>query len=187
MDELELVGGLGALTLGTFSTTRPARWRDRPVALKILADYHGVSHSTIRALREKARAHQELSSPFIVKLHGACTLAPHLCFIVEYAWKGSLAGFLHDSPESLPYPLQLAFLLDIAQGMRVLHERGILHRDLKSTNVLLSDKYQLKLCDFALADVMAECVRPTMAGTAAWMAPEELESFGATKKTDLYR
>lgn len=190
-----------SLGSGAFSIVRPARWKGASVAVKLMKDSNSASPDTIHDLRKEVRVHERLHHEFITHLYGACTMKPNLWLVMEYARNGSLHEYLHRSGKLLDYPLQIAFLLDIARGMYFLHDQGILHRDLKSSNVLVFDNDRLKLCDFGLAKLKEGSMNTAgsvatrgfttmtggIKGTVAWMAPEVLQGERATEKSDLYR
>lgn len=71
----------------------------------------------------------------IVNFFGACLVEPRIGLVVEYCEKGSLYRLLHKERLSMPQKLQI--LLDISRGMSFLHNRNVIHRDLKSANVLV--------------------------------------------------
>lgn len=175
---------------GAFSTVRLANWKGSSVAVKIMNDSNRASHDIVRALRAEVRVHESLHHEFITHLYGACTIKPNLWLVMEYARNGSLDQYLRASRRLLDDSLQVALLSDIANGMCFLHGRGVLHRDLKSHNVLVYDNSRLKLCDFGLAQVRqgnAVASNSGGKGTIGWMAPEVLKNEDATEKSDLYR
>lgn len=178
-----------SLGFGASSMVKLARWKGSDVAVKIMhaSDHH--SFDTSRALRRELRVHERLRHKFITQLYGACTMNPNLWLVMEYACNGSLDKFLRGSRKSLDYSLKVAFLSDIANGMSFLHGEGILHRDLKSPNVLLFDNNRLKLCDFGLAKRKEGSLTTSgeIKGTFRWMAPELLNNEKATEKSDIYR
>lgn len=150
----------------------------------------GLHDDTVRALQKEIRLHSSLHFDHVAQLYAASTIPPHLCMVMELASGGSLSGYLHSTTEPLAHALQNAFLYDIARGMSFLHTKGILHRDLKSANVLVFDNVRLKLCDFGLSKVKAETSIRSMrgpVGTAQWMSPEEMDEGLANESTDVYR
>ena len=98
-----------------------------------------------------------------------------MAIVMELVSNGNLYEKLRDN-ESLPWTIKYSIATDIAYGLTYLHDRGIIHRDLKSLNVLLDDKLNAKICDFGLAKVKTQShSTATMggsAGTILWMAPE---------------
>lgn len=77
--------------------------------------------------------------------------------------------------------------MDTARGMNYLHERGtpILHRDLKSLNLLLDESRRVKLADFGWTKGLQNYMTGKI-GTYQWMAPEVISSFQYTEKADVY-
>lgn len=92
---------------------------------------------------------------------------------MELARAGSLEKYLRSSSEPLEHALQVAFLHDVARGMGFLHRKGILHRDLKSADVLSFANDRLKICDFVLSKIKTvSSSRSNAVGTTQWMSPE---------------
>lgn len=118
----------------------------------------------------------------IVEFIGACMTPPNLCFVMEMC-ETSLYKLLHVEHETFTDREVLQMAIDVACAMEYLHARkpSIIHRDLKSHNVLRSFNGALKLCDFGLV----RC-RNTRAGTPAYMAPELIEGKSFNRSVDVY-
>eukprot|EP00903_Cladosiphon_okamuranus_P009162 g8755.t1 len=180
--------GSTILGSGAFGEVRTAKWNGVDVAVKHLL-VHGLHANTVRALRKEIRLHSSLNFVHVVQLYAASTVPPHLCLVIELAEGGSLQDYLYSTPEPLEHALQTAFLFDIASGMSFLHSKGILHRDLKSANVLMFANRRLKLCDFGLSKVKSESSSRSKrgaVGTAQWMSPEEMDESPSNELTDVY-
>jgi len=112
-----------------------------------------------------------------VNFLGACTEEPNLAMVMELMPNGSLTSLLRNTEKDLPWSMRMRMLEEIASGIKVLHGNSptILHRDLKSPNVLLDEHWHCKLADFGFAVVKQDTTTKTgvaSVGTLAWMAPE---------------
>jgi sterile alpha motif and leucine zipper-containing kinase AZK len=131
----------------------------------------------------------------IIHFYGVSQANPDFYIVTEYAEHGCLYEYLHNDSAELPFDLILQWALQIAHGVHYLHFEApatIIHRDLKSKNVVLSkgygDQIICKLCDFGTSkDLTHSFTRPTWAGTAAWMSPEIItQKEGITTATDVW-
>ncbi|KAL4032538.1 hypothetical protein IC575_005616 [Cucumis melo] len=134
----------------------------------------------------------------LVQLHGWCCEANELVLVYEYLANGSLANLLHEtSPNSqfvIPWKKRVSIVLGVASALTYLHEEcesQIIHRDVKTCNILLDAELNAKLGDFGLAEVYEHSssltrIATTPAGTMGYLAPEYLYSGVPTVKTDVY-
>jgi len=111
-----------------------------------------------------------------------------LCIITQFCARGSLADLLLDPAVEMDFARKLKFALDAARGMLYLHTSNpvILHRDLKSDNLLVSQDWTIKVADFGLTRFMSEKKAMTQVGTPMWMAPEIIMGKKYTEKADVY-
>lgn len=92
--------------------------------------------------------------------------------MTEFVENGSLRDYLVKQTDSIPWPLYLKMAVDISNGMQYLHDLQILHRDLKSRNLLVDKHMNVKVCDFGLAKAINKDQTVTgPLGTVAWMVP----------------
>ncbi|KAE8709745.1 Serine/threonine-protein kinase CTR1 [Hibiscus syriacus] len=133
-----------------------------------------------------------LQHPNIVLFMGAVTQPPKLSIVMEYLSRGSLFKLLQmpDARRVLDEKRRLNMALDVARGMNYLHQHKppIVHRDLKSPNLLVDSNYTVKVCDFGLSRSKANTFLSSKAaaGTPEWMAPEVLWNENSNEKSDVY-
>lgn len=127
--------------------------------------------------------------PFLLHLVGY-TVRPPYCIVVPYIPHGSLYDYVHHGTKKkdLP-PTNLTIIaMGIAYAMMRLHQMNIIHRDLKSPNVLLDNAYLPYVCDFGISKQVLnnndELTRDC--GTTNWMAPEQMLSHNYDNKVDVY-
>jgi len=139
--------------------------------------------------QQEAKINNALRHPNVLQFLGSCLLENDICILTEYMDFGSLYRLLHDETVSVPFSLVKKFALDVAKGMVYLHNSKpvILHRDLKSHNLLVDENYKVKISDFGLSKIMDPHNRTmTSCGTAAWAAPEILKNSRYTEKADVF-
>ncbi|XP_028059436.1 probable leucine-rich repeat receptor-like serine/threonine-protein kinase At3g14840 [Camellia sinensis] len=136
-----------------------------------------------------------LQHPHLVKLYGCCIEGNELLLIYEYMENNSLARALFSPDEfqlNLDWPTRYKICIGIAKGLAFLHGESrikIVHRDIKSTNVLLDKNLNPKISDFGLAKLDEEDnthISTRIAGTYGYMAPEYAMRGYLTDKADVY-
>lgn len=176
---------------GSFGTVHRADWHGSDVAVKILMEQDFLAERFRDFLREVSIM-KRLRHPNIVLFMGAVTQPPNLSIVTEYLSRGSLYRLLHKpgAREMLDERRRLNMAYDVAKGMNYLHRRNppIVHRDLKSPNLLVDKKYTVKVCDFGLSRLKANTFlsSKSAAGTPEWMAPEVLRDEPSNEKSDVY-
>ena len=124
----------------------------------------------------------------ITRLLGIASVDVIIYIVTELAINGSLFDYLHNKKKTPSVGQSLAWASDIAHGMKHLHDHDVIHRDIKSANVLLSSEWVAKLCDFGCARELTLTVTTEQTGTYRWMAPEimSLAKARINKKCDLF-
>ena len=158
---------------GSFGTVYKGEWNKLPVAVK---EIHGTLNKEIeKAFNNEAEIMMRANNNWVVRLYGIAQELQKIALVMELMPKGSLNQLLHNGQE-LPWDLRYQIAQDIAHGLNLLHNDDILHRDLKSDNVLLDDRLRAKLSDFGLSKIKnssrSTTKRTQAVGTEGWMAPE---------------
>ncbi len=169
---------------GAFGEVLRGTYYGQPVAVKRFKDAK-LSASDQAQLKDEAAVMANLQSPFLIRLLGLSLESPPL-LVMELAEGGSLYHRLKDASQELPWVWRLRVLRDIALGLSVLHAHELLHRDLKSLNILLDAAGRAKLCDFGLSTLKSQAKDTADVGTLLWNAPEVLAGKAATPVSDVY-
>jgi tRNA A-37 threonylcarbamoyl transferase component Bud32 len=157
---------------------------EREVAIKKL-NFTRLADMKLRNFQREVRVLATAVHPCIVKFIGATDSAP-FCIVTEWMRNGSLYQELHEDQALNPTQRTIA-AFDIARGMEYLHSHHIIHRDLKSLNVLFDSEHSAHICDFGLSRHEDESSLFThQIGTTHWMAPEILSSLPYDKSVDVY-
>eukprot|EP01090_Pellita_catalonica_P016432 TRINITY_DN468_c0_g2_i1.p1 TRINITY_DN468_c0_g2~~TRINITY_DN468_c0_g2_i1.p1 ORF type:complete len:280 (+),score=48.11 TRINITY_DN468_c0_g2_i1:15-854(+) len=138
---------------GSYGDVFQGQWQNRTVAIKKLI-LKTIPEHQLADFKREVKVLAMCECPEIVSLFAVCTETGNTALIMEYLPNGSLDNALNNPNVAIPWdPLRWQIAADIARGLAYLHQRGILHRDLKSPNVLLTDEYHAKLTDFGMANV----------------------------------
>ncbi|XP_042440478.1 serine/threonine-protein kinase STY17-like [Zingiber officinale] len=123
----------------------------------------------------------------VVSFIGACTMPNEFCIVTEYMTGGNLYDYLHKDHMTLELPQLLKFAIDICKGMDYLHENNIIHRDLKTANLLMDANNVVKVADFGVARFQnEEGIMTAETGTYRWMAPEVINHQLYDHKADVF-
>jgi len=187
-EEIELGEMLGS---GAFGSVYRGTWNGRPVAIKMM---HGMlfeeNSRDLLNFQQEVSVLSRLDHDHIIKFYGACVQPPQVCLVEELAEGGSLHDLLHTNETKAPlsYSATLKLGEEIASAMAYLHPT-VVHRDLKSQNVLLDRDGKAKVCDFGIAkfkDHTFLTTRNVQAGTPSYMAPEMFAAGDVDEKCDVF-
>jgi serine/threonine protein kinase len=164
----------------------------RDVALKFLDQRHAREEEFVERFRREAESAAALSHPNIVQVYdrGRSERGAHY-MSMEYVPGGTLKERVLEQG-ALPIRTSVGVAMQIADALQEAHDRGVLHRDVKPQNVLVTARGGVKVSDFGLARISAsarvtQATRPGLVlGTASYMAPERALGEPATPGSDLY-
>ncbi|EJU03326.1 Pkinase-domain-containing protein [Dacryopinax primogenitus] len=128
---------------------------------------------------------KNLHHPNIVQYKGFVKTREFLYIILEYCENGSLHNFLKKFGK-FPENLVAVYISQVLEGLVYLHEQGVIHRDIKSANILTNKDGKVMLADFGVAAVGNQENRAAVVGSPYWMAPEVIEQLGATTASDIW-
>ncbi|KAL7001810.1 LRR receptor-like serine/threonine-protein kinase FEI 1 [Sarracenia purpurea var. burkii] len=129
---------------------------------------------------------------YLVNLRGYCNSSTSKLLIYDFLSGGSLDEALHERMEQLDWDTRLNIIMGAAKGLAYLHHDcspRIIHRDIKSSNILLDGNLEARVSDFGLAKLLEDeesHITTIVAGTFGYLAPEYMQSGRATEKTDVY-
>nr|GEU35724.1 cysteine-rich receptor-like protein kinase 2 [Tanacetum cinerariifolium] len=129
----------------------------------------------------------------LMRLLGYCNKGPHMFLVLEFLENGSLDKFLYGAKRgSLSWKQRFEIIFGIAKGLAYLHEQyhvTIVHRDIKSSNILIDNDFQPKISDFGLVRLLPEDkthISSKVAGTFGFVAPEYAIHGQVSEKVDVY-
>ncbi|XP_062421101.1 mitogen-activated protein kinase kinase kinase 20 isoform X2 [Pungitius pungitius] len=166
---------------GSFGSVYRARWitQDKEVAVKKLLK-----------IENEAEILSVLSHRNIIQFYGAIVEAPNYGIVTEYASGGSLYDYLSSADsEEMDMGQIMTWAAEIARGMHYLHSEApvkVIHRDLKSRNVVVSADKVLKICDFGASKFLTHTTHMSLVGTFPWMAPEVIQSLPVSETCDTF-
>jgi len=178
-------GGMGVV-YQAFDTTL-----EREVALKELAQHFCEQSELARRFRQEARLLARLSHPNIVEVYDLVEDHGRLWISMELVTGGTLADAMQRAGGALPWREVAALGLQIASGLAFAHRNGVIHRDIKPINVLLTqgEVPVAKLTDFGLAKHLEATVHTqsgTLLGSARYMSPEQAAGKPTDARSDIY-
>ncbi|HCA79080.1 MAG TPA: hypothetical protein DEP53_05030 [Bacteroidetes bacterium] len=160
----------------------------RPVALKFLTLEMTRDQDAKKRFIQEARAASALDHPNIAVVHDVDETADGHSFICMAYYDGqTLKSRLTKGPFAIDEAIQL--ILQLASGLQRAHESGIVHRDIKPGNIIITSKSEIKIVDFGLAKLSAQTRESRTlitGGTAAYMAPEQILGSEADARSDLF-
>jgi serine/threonine protein kinase len=185
LGEYRLADVLGTGGYGEVYVGKPTTGRN--VAIKVLDAVHVRDDDAIERFKREAQTARRLEHPSIVRVIDVGSSRGRHYLVMELVSGGSLHKLLRrDDPDPARV---LAVLSDAAQALAFAHEQGVVHRDVKPANILLTRAGRAKVADFGLARAIDQSSMTTegkLIGTATYMSPEQARGARATSAADVY-
>ncbi len=189
LGKYEIRGILGKGAMGTVYDGYDAMI-DRRVAIKTMSlpdASDGEAQDELARFRREAQAAGRLAHPNIVAVFDYGEDGGVAFIVMEYAPGTELKKIL-DKGDRLPPAEALRIMDGVLAGLQYSHERGVVHRDIKPGNVILSTEGKVKIADFGIARIESSSMTQagTIMGTPAYMSPEQFMGQTVDARTDLY-
>ncbi len=164
---------------------------ERTVAIKFLPRHIASNAEERKRFEIEAKAAASLNHPNIATIHAIEEHDEEIFIVMEYIEGKELKDVIKSSGFSNPQGLEMAihYATQIAEGLQTAHEKGVLHRDIKSANIMVTDKGQIKIMDFGLAKILGDAQVTkigTTLGTTAFMSPEQTRAEDIDHRTDIW-
>lgn len=183
--ELEFAVKLGS---GTSGTVYKGLYKREEVAIKVLKSEQ--SQKELEEFKKEFQIMSSIQSPYLVFFFGA-VLEPKMCMVMELCSRGSLYHVMSDLKIDIGWERVLSFSKEMIKGVDCLHSwtPQVVHRDLKSLNLMVNESWHVKVADFGLSRFNTDTHKDTlvkMRGTFAYCAPEVYFGEQFSTKADVF-
>jgi serine/threonine protein kinase, bacterial len=161
---------------------------DRPVALKVMDSRYAGDDQFLTRFQLEARTVARLKHPGLVAVYDQGLDGRHPFLVMELVEGGTLRELLNERGPMPPHAA-VALLRPVVGGLAAAHRAGLVHRDVKPENVLISDDGDVKIADFGLVRAVAAAgitSTSVILGTAAYLSPEQVRDGNAGPHSDVY-
>lgn len=162
---------------------------DRVVALKVLPHHMALDSVFQTRFRRESQAAAGINEPHVVPIHGFGEIDGRLYLDMRLIEGRNLGTLLSETEKPLGAAFAVAIVEQVAQALDAAHQDGLIHRDVKPSNILITDRNFAYLIDFGLARTAGEQGLTTAGntlGTLAYMAPERFEAGEVDARSDIY-
>ena len=176
-------GGMGVVYLADDTKL------ERKVAIKFLPSHIAENSDERKRFEIEAKASASLNHPNIATIYAIEHTDDDVFIVMEHIEGQDLGDFAGIRHESLPMEKIIDIATQIASGLQAAHDKGIIHRDIKSSNIMITDQGQVKIMDFGLAKVGAGIQLTkdhSTLGTAAYMSPEQARGEDVDQRSDIW-
>jgi len=182
----EIIEKLGEGGMGIVYLAKDTRL-EREVAIKFLPHHIAPDQKSRERFKIEAKTAAALNHPNITQIFAIEEFKNETFIVMEYVSGVELRELVRDEP--LPFEKAIHIAKQIVDGLQAAHEKGVVHRDIKSSNIMITEKGQIKIMDFGLAKFKGSAQltqKGTTLGTAAYMSPEQIRGEKASESSDIW-
>ncbi|HUQ49690.1 MAG TPA: protein kinase [Terriglobales bacterium] len=171
---------------------------DRPVAIKMVLSSEGDNEESVARFMREAKAASRLQHPAIMTIYQFGVQENTRYLVMEFIEGKTLKRLINSQPVPINQLCEIA--VQVADGLAVAHEKGVVHRDMKAENIMVTPRGHAKILDFGLAKLKEEDVHPndatvvdiyktqvgTVLGTVSHMSPEQAMGHDVDGQSDIF-
>lgn len=181
-DDLEFAEEIGS---GAFGTVFRGDYYGTVVAIKRLNAANNLQQEHLnKYIQREVALLKGIHHPNIVQFMGLCKHESGTYLVTEFVAGGNLKDFLERNDP--PWKMRVVMAMDIAVALNFMHKKGLVYRDIKPENLLLTENGRIKVCDLGLARTQNKMNYMTIAGSDDYMAPEVLLGEKYDEKCDVF-
>ena len=173
-------GGTANVFLGVNS------WTGFPVAIKELKSNYFKSDFVRNKFKAEANKYLYLNHPNIVKLQDFIDEGGTQYLVMEYIEGYNLNEYQNKFTGPMPVPMAALLMIETLSALGYAHANGIVHLDVKPSNIMLSENEEIKVLDFGISKDISDGQTDKLLGTPSYMSPEQIKGQGIDHRTDIY-
>jgi serine/threonine protein kinase len=180
---------LGSGGFGDVYLAEHASLPDIKCAVKVLRREFSENESFVEMLRAEARKQSRLKHDNVVQIHDFFEWNGCYCLVQSFVSGETLSRIIANSPQGLELNLALRLICEVLSGLDYAHEHGILHCDIKPSNIIVDESGRARILDFGIARDLGASTRDgdVLTGTPVYMSPEQiLPPYQLDHRTDVY-
>ena len=162
---------------------------DRKVAVKFLPPHLTSDSDNLARFRREAKTAAALNHPNVCVIYDILDDQDPPCIVMEYVTGKTLRAKIEETSDDIEIDDIISYASQIAEALKAAHDKEIIHRDVKSDNIILSENNRIKVMDFGLAKLRGDqkiTKTSSTLGTLSYMAPEQLEGKEIDQRSDIF-
>ena len=157
-----------------------------PVAIKMLFRHAFRNESMRQRFQEEANRYLYLNHPGIVKLSDFIAREDGCFLVMEYLSGQTIEEYINTVTGPIAGEVAVGMLREVCQALQFAHDEHVIHLDIKPSNIMITDKGEIKVVDFGIAHELTQKQSDKIVGSPMYMAPEQLNGDKLDHRTDIY-